>query len=185
MSQIWVTSDWHFGHDKEFIWLARGFKSVWEMNEEIVYRHNEIVQPNDDVYVLGDLMLGNNKLGLSYIKQLKGNIHVIRGNHDTSSRMNLYKECYNIVEISEGQFLNYNNYHFYLSHYPCLTANNDSDKPLKAKVISLAGHCHYENKFQDMNKGLIYHVEVDAHNCYPVLIDNIIEDIKIYLSGQK
>lgn len=29
-----------------------------------------------------------------------------------------------------------------------------------------------------MNKGLIYHVDLDAHNCYPILIDNIIEDIK-------
>ena len=33
-----------------------------------------------------------------------------------------------------------------------------------------------------MNKGLIYHVELDAHNNYPVLIDDIIEDIQHYTS---
>jgi hypothetical protein len=31
-----------------------------------------------------------------------------------------------------------------------------------------------------MNKGLIYHVELDAHNNYPVEINTIIEDIKTY-----
>ena len=29
-----------------------------------------------------------------------------------------------------------------------------------------------------MGKGLIYHVELDAHHNYPVLIDNIIMDIE-------
>lgn len=172
-------------HDREFIYKPRGFNSVYEMNEAIISRYNEVVQPEDDVYVLGDCMLNDNDAGIRAIKQLKGQIHIIRGNHDTDTRIDLYNQCYNVVEITEGKFFKWNGYHFYLNHFPCLTANNDNDKPLKTKIISLAGHCHYENKFQDMNKGLIYHVEVDAHNCYPVLINNIIEDIKIYLSGQK
>ena len=33
VSKIFVTSDLHFGHDREFIWKARGFNSVQEMNE--------------------------------------------------------------------------------------------------------------------------------------------------------
>ena len=36
-----------------------------------------------------------------------------------------------------------------------------------------------------MDKGLIYHVELDAHNCYPVSIDQIIEDIKMYRQEHK
>ena len=32
-----------------------------------------------------------------------------------------------------------------------------------------------------MDKGIIYHCELDAHNCYPVCIDTIIEDIKNYI----
>ena len=122
-NRVWVTSDWHIGHDREFIWKTRGFKSVWDMNNEIVTRHNEIVSPDDDVYVLGDLMLGNNEVGLDYIKKLKGNLHIVRGNHDTDTRMDLYNKCYNIVEISEGQFLQYNGHHFYLNHFPTYTSN--------------------------------------------------------------
>ena len=30
---IWLCSDWHLNHNKEFIWKARGFESVAQMNE--------------------------------------------------------------------------------------------------------------------------------------------------------
>ena len=36
-------------HDKEFIWGARGFNSVDEMNIEIVKRWNSVVAPEDIV----------------------------------------------------------------------------------------------------------------------------------------
>ena len=178
MSQVWITSDWHFMHGQPFIYEPRGFSSTIEMTKAIISRHNEVVQPEDDVYVLGDLMLNNNDAGIRAIKRLKGQIHVIRGNHDTQARMNLYNQCYNIVEITEGQFFKYNNYHFYLSHYPCLTSNYDDDKPLKAKVINVCGHQHTQDPFVDWNKGIIFHAEVDSNNCYPWNIEDIIQKIK-------
>ena len=117
-------------------------------------------------------------MGIKFIKSLKGNIHVIRGNHDTNNRMLLYNSCYNIVDMNEGQFFKYGGYNFFLSHYPCLCANGDVDKPLKTRTISLCGHSHIANPFADWDKGLIYHCELDAHNNQLVLIDDIIEDIK-------
>ena len=36
MSNIWLISDTHFNHNKDFIWSPRGFNSVWEMNEVII-----------------------------------------------------------------------------------------------------------------------------------------------------
>lgn len=176
-NRVWVTSDWHFGHDREFIWKPRGFKSIWEMNEEIISRHNEVVNPDDDVYVLGDLMLGNDEIGLSYIKKLKGNLHVVRGNHDTDTRMDLYNKCYNIVEVSEGQFFKYNKYRFYLNHFPTYTSNLEKGEPLTRHLINLYGHTHQKtNFFNDIP--FMYHVGVDSHNCYPVSIDEIILDIQ-------
>ena len=178
MGQVWFTSDLHLHHDQAFIYEPRGFKSVYEMNVAIAQNWNAVVQPEEDVYVLGDLMLNDNDAAMRIIKQLKGQIHVVRGNHDTDARMELYNQCYNIVEITEGQFFKWNGYHFYLSHYPCLCSNFDDNKPLKNRLISLAGHSHYKDKFQDMDKGLIYHVEVDAHNCYPISIEDIVKDIQ-------
>ena len=179
---IWFTSDWHFCHKQPFLYEPRGFKNQYEMNEALIRNYNSLVSADDDIYVLGDCILNDNATGLQCIKNLKGNIHLIRGNHDSEERMNLYDSCYNIVEICEGKFLRYSKYHFYLSHYPCLTSNHDDGKPLKAKMINLCGHSHTKDKFADWDKGLIYHVEVDAHDNKPVSIDNIINDLKKKMS---
>ena len=80
MSRIWFTSDLHFGHNREFIYGPRGFQTVWDMDRTIVENWNRMVEPEDDVYVLGDLMLGDSEYGRGMITQLKGNIHIILGN---------------------------------------------------------------------------------------------------------
>ena len=113
MSKIWLTSDLHFNHDREFIRGPRGFKNVYEMNDAIIKNWNNTVDIEDDVYVLGDLMLGDNELGIKMIKQLKGKIHIILGNHDTASRKALYENCHNVVEVKYADVIKYNGYSFY------------------------------------------------------------------------
>ena len=78
--------------------------------------------------------------------------------------------------IGLAYLIKYRKYSFYLSHYPTLTANLDEGAPLKAKVINLFGHIHQQSNFY-MDNPAMYHVGVDSHNCYPVLLDTIIEDI--------
>ena len=51
MSKIFICSDLHFNHDREFIWGSRGFHSVEEMNEAIIERHNSKVNPEDDGFI--------------------------------------------------------------------------------------------------------------------------------------
>ena len=58
MRKVFIVSDWHLSHNQPFIWQARGFNSVEEMNEQLIKRHNEVVTAEDDVYVLGDLCMG-------------------------------------------------------------------------------------------------------------------------------
>lgn len=183
MSKVWLTSDWHFCHNQPFLYEPRGFKNVEEMNEVIIAKHNSIVMPEDDVIVLGDLMLNDNAKGIECINRLNGNLHIVAGNHDTANRIQEY------VNLKAGTEFwgyavpyKYRKYNFYLSHYPTLTSNLDVDKPLKARVISLCGHNHTQDRWIDWDKGLIYHVEMDAHNCYPVLLDDIIEEIKNHIT---
>lgn len=167
------------GHDREFIWKVRGYDSVQAMNLAQVQKWNETVEDEDDVYVLGDLMLGD-PCNIEFIKQLKGRIHIVLGNHDTSNREKMYRELSNVVQIAEvGIRLKYKKYHFIMTHYPMLTGNLDDDgKGLKGRTINLCGHSHTIDKYQDMNKSIIYHCEYDAHNGYPILIDNIIQDLQ-------
>ena len=181
MSKIYITSDLHFNHNKDFLYESRGFSNIEDMNNTIIANWNSIIAPDDDIYILGDLMLGGSEKmadGLNLIISLNGKLHLIRGNHDTDTRWKAYGTLHNVVEQKNAIYLKYNKYHFYLSHYPSITSNFDSDKPLKARLLNLCGHTHTKDKWQDIGKGYIYHCELDAHNCYPVLLDDIIEDFK-------
>ena len=179
---IFVTSDLHFNHDREFVWKARGYNSVEEMNEDIIENFNSVVGKDDDVYILGDLCLGGgspttlakNKI---LIESLNGRLHIIRGNHDTNSRVTMYALCKNIVdEVKWADMLNYKGYHFYLSHFPTLTGNLEKES-LKQCTCNLFGHTHQTTNFH-LDMPFMYHVGVDSHSCYPVNLDDIIEEMK-------
>ena len=182
MSKIWMTSDLHFNHDREFIWKARGFTSVQEMNEEIIKRHNTLVRPDDDVYILGDSSLGGGDEQIlaankALIEQLNGKLHIIRGNHDTDRRVAMYKSCKNVVgPILYADMLHYKGYHFYLSHFPTLTGNLEKES-LKQCTCNLFGHTHQNTNFH-MDMPYLYHVGVDSHDCKPVLLDDIIKEME-------
>ena len=174
MSNIWVTSDWHLGHDREFIWKARRFSSVEEMNMAIISKHNALVRPDDDVYVLGDLTLGP-AANIDLIKQMNGKLHIVRGNHDTDNRWKLYLDLSNIVELSNAIYLKYNKYHFYMSHYPSMTGNLEKES-LKQMTLNLFGHTHQQTNFYE-DRPYMFHVGIDSHNCEPVLLDDIIKEM--------
>lgn len=164
-------------HNKEFLYGPRGFTNIFDMNKTIVDNWNSIVDMDDDVYVLGDIMLNDNETGIKLLKSLKGRIHIICGNHCTDARRELYAQCYNVVEVVDATRITYNGYHFFLSHYPTICSNYDDGKPLKKRCINLCGHSHYRNRYKDMDKGLIYHCEVDCCHNTPIEINNIINDL--------
>jgi calcineurin-like phosphoesterase family protein len=171
MPEIWFTSDTHLGHNKDFVWTPRGFNSIEGMNEAIIERWNSVVKYNDIVYHLGDVMLGNNEEGLKLLSQLNGNIILALGNHDTDTRVQLFKTIKNIKDIQMGYRIKVGKKTFILSHYPQLVANGDDKKP----IYSIHGHTHSQNKWSDIPHA--YNVNMDAHNCTPVNLNTIIEDI--------
>lgn len=178
MGKIWVTSDLHFGHDKAFCYGPRGFDSVEEMNEAIVRNWNELVEDEDDVYVLGDLMLGDTEKGLELLETLKGRLHIVKGNHDTDARILQYSECPNVVEIQDIIHLKVYKVHIYMSHYPTLVGNYDDGRSLRQSLLNLCGHSHTTDPFADWDKGRIYHCELDAHDMKPILIEEILESCR-------
>lgn len=169
-----VTSDLHFCHDRAFIWEARGYANVNEMNEAQVRKWNEVVTDEDEVWVLGDLMLGDSEQGLSYLKQLKGKIHVCLGNHDTSKREKAYRDLGWDVQLCAR--MKYKKISFYLSHYPTITHNID-EKELWQVVVNLYGHIHQTTNFYHDDPWM-YHVGVDSHDGYPVSMDQVLAEIR-------
>lgn len=180
MSEIFFTSDTHFGHQPEFLWKPRGFSSVEEMDEAIIENWNKVVKPTDIVYHLGDTMLNDNAHGLECFKRLNGQIFLIYGNHDSDTRKNLL-----FTELS-GKMLGgwyayvikHGKQSIYLSHYPTLTANYSSDKHFSQNVINLHAHTHQKTNFLNPTNPFMYHVGLDSHSCTPVHIDEVITDIR-------
>lgn len=177
-NQIWFTSDTHFCHDRGFVYEPRGFKNIDEMNAAIVERWNSVVKPWDTVYHLGDVMLNDNDKASEFFKQLNGQIYILRGNHDTNNRVNLYNTFPNVFDCGDyARVIKVGKYTFYLSHYPTNTSNLENDAPLSQHIINLYGHTHQKDNFYN-DIPYMYHVGMDSHNCYPVPAEIIIEDIK-------
>ena len=85
MSQqkIFFTSDLHFGHENIIRFDNRPFKTVEEMDAELIKRWNNKVSKEDLVYVLGDMIWKTeNNEAHKLIKSLNGQIILIKGNHD-------------------------------------------------------------------------------------------------------
>lgn len=172
---IYLSSDLHLGHDREFIWKVRGFNSVEEMNETIIEHFNSIIAPSDDLYILGDLMLGNNEVGMNCLRRINGRLHIVWGNHDTDKRKELYRTLPSFVEDGPALTLRYNKYNFFMCHYPALTGNLEKES-LKQMTLCLYGHTHQTTNFYE-DRPYMYHCGVDSHDCYPIFLDDIIDEM--------
>ena len=74
--QIFFISDTHFGHENKIRTKQVPFKTVEEMNREIIRRWNNTVSTNDIVYHIGDF--GDYEI----IKKLNGKVTLICGNYE-------------------------------------------------------------------------------------------------------
>lgn len=175
--KIFLTSDTHFCHDKDFLWKPRGFNSPEEMNEAIVERWNSVVGKDDIVYHLGDVMLTDNEGGMACLERLNGHIYFVRGNHDTNTRWSLYDNSEAGRQVTGyAEMIKKGKHQFLLSHYPVMVGNfQEQHGP-----ICLHGHTHSKDRFEFWEKYRCYNVNMDAHDCYPVSLEQIIEDIKNY-----
>ena len=191
MGKIFITSDTHFGHDREFIYGPRGFTSIEEHDKEIIRRWNEVVGPDDTVFHLGDVMLGDNTHGMECLRQLNGTIYIVAGNHDTPTRLALYETLENVHVFTPAVggaaipgmtagaiYFKYKKYNFYLSHHPTITSNLEAGPFLRMHLINLYGHTHQMTKFYE-ERPYMFHVGMDSNNCTPILLDDAIALMKL------
>lgn len=104
--RIFVFSDPHFGHDSTWKKFKREdgsplrpFTSTEEMNETMIRNWNNVVTPEDHVYVLGDVVMREEFL-LPVCSRLMGKKRLVRGNHDLCKTKKYieagFKEIYGI-----------------------------------------------------------------------------------------
>lgn len=177
---IWLTSDLHLFHNRGFIYEPRGFFSIDDMNATIEKNWNDRVADDDEVYILGDLMVGGktigNEAGMDIVRRLRGKKHVIIGNHDTDARIKLYQQEDSIIDVQYALMMRYKGRSIYLSHYPTITSDLEHEKP-KQWIINFFGHTHTKEKFYN-GIPFMYNVALDAHENHPVLLDDALIEIK-------
>lgn len=106
---IYLISDLHLDHRNIIHYCARpfSFSDVEEMNNVLVDNWNNTIRSNP-VYFLGDLSFGKGSRSPEYwLKKLQGQIHFIRGDHDT-----------NVKNSKEYEVLEYKNHKFLVAHDP-------------------------------------------------------------------
>lgn len=77
MSDVFFTSDTHFGHTNIIRFCNRPFASVQEMDEALIERWNARVGDADVVYHLGDFTLSNRETARRVLARLRGHIKVL------------------------------------------------------------------------------------------------------------
>lgn len=175
MSKILITSDCHFNHENILSYEpeSRPFASVQEMNEKIIENWNKIVEPQDTIYVLGDMFMGQITEIPPILDRLNGKIILIRGNHDTANRINLYKE--RGIEVKDIDYISYKGRFFILCHFPI--ANEEFVNMVRndnSEVVVLYGHVHSNAPVGYVNG--TYHIGMDTNNLTPLTLQKIWED---------
>lgn len=184
MNRIFFTSDLHLNHNKPFIYENRGFSDIRSHDRTVIQSINDYVEPDDSLYILGDLCMGNTQDPGEYkyiwdlLKQIKcQHVFIILGNHENSYKADLYKTL-NFVVYGDSKMIPYfdKKQKYFLSHYPTLTQNGSLKGQLHREVINLFGHTHQTNPFLEINGltiPLSYHVGLDSNNMHPIELGEI------------
>ena len=80
MEGVYLSSDHHFSHENIITYCNRPYYNASEMDQDMVLKWNEVVQPEDLVLYLGDFSLGMGPL--SRVRELNGTKILKAGNHD-------------------------------------------------------------------------------------------------------
>ena len=178
---IFFSSDHHFGHYNIIKYCNRPYKDVSHMNEDMIRRWNERVQPEDLLFYLGDFALDIRYVD-SVLPRLSGKKHLILGNHDLAFKKYKYVSRYlqaGFQTISrkieweiEGKLITMN-------HFPFKGEGDNKDyierftdyRLSKHNGLHLVmGHVHDSYKIKDN----MVNVGVDVWDYYPVSLEEIL-----------
>lgn len=165
----WIISDTHFGHPNVIPYCARPFKSVKEMDNELIKRWNARVSKDDIVYHLGDFCFKfpQDKVA-ALVSNLNGRIILVMGNHDTHPNK-WYIDC---------GFIN-------ATYFPIIVDDNIvlSHRPPEPELISpkyfyVFGHTHEKHSLTEDKFKNTKCVCVERTDYAPIEFEEILKEIR-------
>ncbi|WP_022872646.1 metallophosphoesterase [Nesterenkonia alba] len=188
------TSDPHFGHANIIRYCDRPFRDVQEMDEVLISRWNDVVGPDDEVWVLGDYAMGDRSRGLGYLTRMNGTKYLVAGNHDRCSptektghlHIQEYLDAGFSAVVSQARTSlppyrrNGNGLHVVLSHYPYTgDSHTEEDRYAQFRLRDLGtplicGHVHDSWKSTHSPRGTVQvNVGVDVWDFTPVSAEDL------------
>ena len=169
----YITSDLHFGHKNILKFCpatrARFRDDVEYMNEAMIKEWNDIVQPSDLVYILGDIAFLPAQKATQIMQRLNGRKILVEGNHDRKllqdeSFRNCFEEVHKYLDIT------YNGHKCVMFHYPIF----DHDQAGRGSIM-LHGHRHGD---PTGIPGRIMDVGLDATGMIVTSMDEIVKKMQ-------
>lgn len=151
MTQLYI-ADTHFLHENVLRFDNRLFPDMETHDRVLIENWRNRVDVDDDVYVLGDISLGNSTKTIEIVEQLTGRLHWIPGNHCKKLLKN--KKLRDMfVEITDYKEMTDDNGNgIVLCHYPipCFNAHYYG-------WIMLCGHTHnsYEHEIMEKTRRML------------------------------
>lgn len=156
----YFTSDLHFGHENIIKYCNRPFSNAAEMDEVLISNWNSTVNPEDEVYIIGDVFFCHAARAHEILDQLNGKLVLLLGNHDeVIANHGHLKRRFRI--LPELHFERYGDRHIQMCHYPMLSWNMSFHGS-----FMLHGHVHSNTPTDSENRR--YDVGVDANGYRPV-----------------
>lgn len=142
MGKNFYIADLHLNHEqvlKNGYFHERPFETMGEMCSAIRRRWNATVTNADTVYILGDIAYRSDPVVLAeYLSTLKGNLVLVRGNHDSVKDQRVRKQFAEICDYKElTDNIDGKACQVVLSHYPIF-----SWKGMFRGAVHLYGHVH-------------------------------------------
>ena len=190
--RTWFTADLHLGHANIIRYCRRPYRSVDEMNSDLIRRWNERVSADDTVWVLGDVAMGQIASTLPLARRLNGTKHLIAGNHDRCWPGNGAKAVRSAQMYLDAGFATIRTTHeldlggaasgaerVLLNHFPYEGDSHAEDRfipwrPIDAGKWLLHGHVHTTWR----QHGRMINVGVDVWDLAPVAGDTLAELVR-------
>lgn len=173
---VWFSSDWHFGHANFLKFTkadgspCRDFKTVEDMDEYMIARHNERVGPHDKFYTLGDIAFNLDSYH-RIMPRLNGKKRMIIGNHDKFS-MKEYMKYFEKIYESWQPVRN-----VIFTHRPIYMDANDHHQKIQFNVH---GHTHHHI----INDKRYLNICVENHDYAPLHWDEIVKKLKLHTTSK-
>ncbi len=174
--RTWLYADPHFFHEGVCRFTRhdgsalRPWNDADSMSEDMIAWYNEMVHPQDRVYILGDLAMNRKALERS-LPRLMGRKVLVKGNHDMD-KLSYYSQYFDDIRayvVKKG---------FILSHIPIHPGS------MGRWAINIHGHLHYNQvgaDFYDDPKSAgkpdprYVCVSVEHTDYRPILLDEVLK----------